>query len=86
MVSNLVVSSRRSFLQRSATAATMAGFRMVTEPMLAHAARRHGAFDRKEAILLDSNENPLGLSAAAREAIATITPDGGRYRSAGRVA
>ena len=80
MASSPVVSSRRSFLHLSATAATMAGLRMVTEPMLAHAARRHGAFDRKDAILLDSNENPLGPSTAAREAIATITPDGGRYR------
>jgi histidinol-phosphate aminotransferase len=80
MASNAVVSSRRSFLQLSAAAATIAGFRMVTEPMLAHAARRQGAVDRKQAILLDSNENPLGPSAAAREAIAGITPEGGRYR------
>ena len=80
MASNAVVSSRRSFLQLSATAATIAGVRMVTEPMLAHAARRQIAVDHKRAILLDSNENPLGPSAAAREAIAAITPDGGRYR------
>jgi histidinol-phosphate aminotransferase len=80
MASNAVVSSRRSFLQLSAAAATITGFRMVTEPMLAHAARHQGAVDRKEAILLDSNENPLGPSAAAREAIAGITPEGGRYR------
>ncbi len=80
MPSNTVFSSRRSFLQLSATAATIAGFRMVTEPMLAHAARHQVTLDRKDAILLDSNENPLGPSAAAREAIAAITPDGGRYR------
>jgi len=80
MPSNTVFSSRRSFLQFSATAVTIAGFRMVTEPMLAHAARHRVALDRKDAILLDSNENPLGPSAAAREAIAAITPDGGRYR------
>ena len=80
MASTAVVSSRRSFLQLSATAATLAGFRMVTEPALAYAARRHVTVDHKGAILLDSNENPLGPSAAAREAIAMITPDGGRYR------
>lgn len=80
MASNPVISSRRSFLQLSATAATLAGFRMVTEPMLAHAAQGQVATDRNNAILLDSNENPLGPSAAAREAISAITPYGGRYR------
>jgi histidinol-phosphate aminotransferase len=81
MALNSVASSRRSFLKLSATAATVAGFRLVTEPMLAHAARRQAATgDRKNAIFLDSNENPLGPSAGAREAIAAITPDGGRYR------
>ena len=74
------VASRRSFLKLSATAATVAGFRLVTEPMLAHASRRHLSTDRKDVIFLDSNENPLGPSAGAREAIAAITPDGGRYR------
>jgi histidinol-phosphate aminotransferase len=78
MAPKAVVSSRRSFLQLSA--ATIAGLRVVTEPMLAHAARRQGALDRKDAIFIDSNENPLGPSAAARDAIAAITPDGGRYR------
>lgn len=29
--------------------------------------------------MIDSNENPLGPCAAAREAIAAITPEGGRY-------
>ena len=81
MASNVASSSRRSFLKLSATAATVAGFRLVTEPMLAHAARRrHLSSDRKDVIFLDSNENPLGPSAGAREAIAAITPDGGRYR------
>jgi histidinol-phosphate aminotransferase len=81
MASNVASSSRRSFLKLSATAATVAGFRLVTEPMLAQAARRrHLSTDRKDVIFLDSNENPLGPSAGAREAIASITPDGGRYR------
>jgi histidinol-phosphate aminotransferase len=80
MASNSVTSSRRSFLKLSATAATIAGFRLVTEPTLARAARHKVPGDRKDTIFLDSNENPLGPSAAAREAIAAITPDGGRYR------
>jgi histidinol-phosphate aminotransferase len=80
MASTQVFKSRRSFLQLSAAAATIAGFRMVTEPMLAQAARRHAAVSRKDGIFIDSNENPLGPSAAAREAVAGITPEGGRYR------
>jgi len=81
MASKVDISSRRSFLKLSATAATVAGFRLVTEPTLAQAARRrHLSTDRKDVIFLDSNENPLGPSAGAREAIASITPDGGRYR------
>ncbi len=80
MAPKTVAPSRRSFLQLSATAATIAGFRMFSEPMLAHAARHHAATDRKDAIFIDSNENPLGPSAAAREAIVGIAPEGGRYR------
>jgi len=73
--------SRRSFLRLSAAAATLAGLRIVTEPMLAQAARRHFAVvSRKDGIFIDSNENPLGPSTAAREAVAGITPEGGRYR------
>ena len=49
--------------------------------MLAQAARRHFAVvSRKDGIFIDSNENPLGPSTAAREAVAGITPEGGRYR------
>jgi histidinol-phosphate aminotransferase len=44
--------------------------------MLAAAARRPHPAD---AILIDSNENPLGPSLAAREAMAAILPQGGRY-------
>ncbi|HYL15544.1 MAG TPA: pyridoxal phosphate-dependent aminotransferase [Terriglobales bacterium] len=80
MASTQVFKSRRSFLQLSAAAAIFAGFRMATEPMLAQAARRHAAVSRKDGIFIDSNENPLGPSAAAREAVAGITPEGGRYR------
>ncbi len=69
--------SRRSFLQLSAAATTAAAFRFTTEPMLAAASRRrpHAA----DAILIDANENPLGPSQSARDAMATILPQGGRY-------
>jgi histidinol-phosphate aminotransferase len=80
MTSSALNSSRRSFLKLSTAAATIAGFRLVTEPMLAHAAARHMPIHPKDAILLDSNENPLGPSTGAREAMAAILADGGRYR------
>jgi histidinol-phosphate aminotransferase len=65
--------SRRSFLQFSAAAAA---FQLVNEPMLAAAARRPAP---KGAVMIDSNENPLGPSQAARDAVAAIIPQGGRY-------
>jgi histidinol-phosphate aminotransferase len=80
MASSAGVSSRRSFLQLSSAAAAVAGLRMVTEPMLAHASLHRAGEVRKGAILLNSNENPLGPSAGARDAIAAMIPLGGRYR------
>jgi histidinol-phosphate aminotransferase len=68
--------SRRSFLQLSATASAAAAFQIVTEPMLAAAARRPAP---KDGVMIDSNENPLGPCQAARDAISTIIPLGGRY-------
>jgi len=65
--------SRRSFLQLSAAAAAV---HMVTEPMLAAAAHRPYTPD---AVMIDSNENPLGPSQSARDAISAIIPLGGRY-------
>jgi histidinol-phosphate aminotransferase len=65
--------SRRSFLQFSAAAAAV---HMVTEPMLAAAAHRPYTPD---AVMIDSNENPLGPSQSARDAISAIIPLGGRY-------
>jgi histidinol-phosphate aminotransferase len=65
---------RRTFLQLSAAAAAL---RFVTEPMLA-AAARHQPFS-KDAVMIDSNENPLGPSQPARDAVSTIIPLGGRY-------
>src|SRR5215469_7114337 len=69
--------SRRSFLHLSAAASAMAAFRITTEPMLAAASRRrpHPA----DAVLIDSNENPLGPSESARDAMTAILPQGGRY-------
>ena len=69
--------SRRSFLHLTAAASAAAAFRISTEPMLAAAARRrpHSA----DAILIDANENPLGPCQAARDAMSTILPQGGRY-------
>jgi len=69
--------SRRSFLHLSAAASAAAAFRIMTEPMLAAAARQrpHAA----DAVLIDANENPLGPGQAARTAISAIIPQGGRY-------
>jgi histidinol-phosphate aminotransferase len=69
--------SRRSFLQLSAAASAAATFHIVTEPMLA-AAAAHRPFS-KDAVMIDSNENPLGPSQSARDAISAIIPLGGRY-------
>jgi histidinol-phosphate aminotransferase len=75
MPSGNLVPSRRTFLQLSAAAVAL---RFVTEPMLAAAARRHLPFS-KDAVMIDSNENPLGPSQPARDAISAIIPLGGRY-------
>src|SRR5208283_5669527 len=71
----ILSTSRRSFLGVSAAASAALALRIVTEPMLAHAARHliH------EGVMIDANENPLGPCAAAREAIVAIAPQGGRY-------
>jgi histidinol-phosphate aminotransferase len=68
--------SRRSFLQFSAAASAAAAFQIVTEPMLAAAARKPAP---QGAVMIDSNENPLGPCQAAREAVSAIIPLGGRY-------
>ena len=69
-------SSRRSFLQLSTAATTALALRIVTEPMLAQAKRLPFS---KDAVMIDSNENPLGPCSAARDAIVGIVPQGGRY-------
>ncbi len=69
--------SRRSFLHLSAAASAAAAFRVMTEPMLAAAARRRP--HAVDAVMIDSNENPLGPGQAAREAATALVPQGGRY-------
>ncbi|MGB7281924.1 MAG: pyridoxal phosphate-dependent aminotransferase [Candidatus Acidiferrum sp.] len=69
--------SRRSFFQVSAAAAVVAaGFRIVTEPMLAAAASRPYP---KDAVLINANENPLGPCGVACGAVNDVASQGGRY-------
>lgn len=70
--------SRRSFLHLSAAASAMAAFGSLSESMLAAEARRRRPIGT-DAVLIDSNENPLGPCQAARDAIAAIVPQSGRY-------
>src|SRR4029077_11255647 len=75
MSSQNLSTSRRSFLQLTAAAAA---FQIVTEPMLAAAARTRRPAP-KDGVMIDSNENPLGPSQSARDAMSAILPLGGRY-------
>jgi histidinol-phosphate aminotransferase len=68
--------SRRGFLQLSTAVTAAAAFRIPNEQMLAAAARRPTGAD---AVIIDANENPLGPSQSARDAMAAILPHGGRY-------
>jgi len=69
--------SRRSFLQLSAAASAASAFNFMTEPMFAAAARHQAP--PPNAVVIDANENPLGPSQSARQAMASIIPHGGRY-------
>ena len=73
--------SRRTFLSLSAAASAALAFRVVTEPMLAHARVRNLPKEaiKEGAIRIDANENPLGPGASAREAASAIVAQGGRY-------
>lgn len=71
--------SRRSFLHVSAAASAAAAFHIMSEPMLAAAARRRHDPHPAGSVIIDANENPLGPSQSARDAMAAILPDGGRY-------
>jgi histidinol-phosphate aminotransferase len=71
--------SRRSFFRYAAGASALASMPILTEAHLAYAARPHFA-DPNKGIHIDANENPLGPSEAARQAIVDVIPKGGRYR------
>lgn len=68
--------SRRSFLRLSATLSAASAVHGFGEPMLAAAVR--GPVP-KDAVVIDANENPLGPSQSAREAVAGVIAQGGRY-------
>jgi histidinol-phosphate aminotransferase len=70
--------SRRSFFRFAAGASALASMPILTESHLALAQRPHFA-DPNKGIHIDANENPLGPSEGARQAIVDIIPRGGRY-------
>jgi histidinol-phosphate aminotransferase len=70
--------SRRSFFRYAAGASALASLPILTEAHLALAERPKFA-DPNKGIHIDANENPLGPSEGARQAIANIIPRGGRY-------
>jgi histidinol-phosphate aminotransferase len=70
--------SRRSFFRYAAGASALASLPMLTESHLALAARPKFA-DPNIGIHIDANENPMGPSEGARQAIVNIIPRGGRY-------
>jgi len=70
--------SRRSFFRFAAGASALATVPILTEAHLAHAARPVFA-DPNKGIHIDANENPMGPSEAARQAMINIVPRGGRY-------
>jgi histidinol-phosphate aminotransferase len=73
--------SRRSFLQFSAAASATAVLPAFTESMLAQAARPAMPEPPPGAVVIDANENPLGPCQSARNAMAAILAQGGRYQS-----
>ena len=70
--------SRRSFFRFAAGASALATMPILTEAHLALAARPHFT-DPNKGIHIDANENPMGPSDAARQAMIDIIPRGGRY-------
>jgi histidinol-phosphate aminotransferase len=76
------LNSRRAFLQLGAGGSAALASGILGESFFAIFARGaslpRGPFP-KGAVIIDANENPLGPCAVAREAIAEITSDSGRY-------
>jgi histidinol-phosphate aminotransferase len=70
--------SRRSFFRFAAGASALASLPILTEARLALAERPKFA-DPNKGIHIDANENPLGPSQGARQAMVDILPKGGRY-------
>jgi len=70
--------SRRSFLRAAVGASALASLPILTESRLALAQRPQFA-DPNKGIHIDANENPMGPSDAAHQAIVDILPRGGRY-------
>jgi len=70
--------SRRSFFRYAAGASALASLPILTEAHLALAARPKFS-DPNKGIHIDANENPLGPSESARQAMIDIIPRGGRY-------
>jgi len=70
--------SRRAFFRYAAGASALASMPILTEAHLAQAQRPHFA-DPNKGIHIDANENPMGPSDAARQAVIDIVPRGGRY-------
>ncbi len=80
--SRVSTASRRLFLRLGAVAPAALASGILGESFFAASARAaslpRGPFP-KDAVIIDANENPLGPCAVAREAIAEITGDSGRY-------
>ena len=70
--------SRRSFFRVAAGASALASMPILTEAHFALAERPKFA-DPNLGIHIDANENPMGPSDAARQAMVNIIPRGGRY-------
>ncbi len=75
--------SRRTFFQIGGAASAALASGVLGESFLALSARAaslpRGPFP-KDAVIIDANENPLGPCSVAREAIAEITANSGRYQ------
>ena len=70
--------SRRSFFRLAGGASALAGLPILTEAQLALAQLPKFA-DSSKGIHIDANENPMGPSEAARQAMIDMIPRGGRY-------